>query len=95
MTSNLVYSTDGTTTTDLREEEVFLPEAEVEYEETPYCLVCGRCTDHWGEHDDLVEAGLAEYRSDGSVVKTDQWSAEVARSITEATWARISAELGL
>lgn len=26
-----------------------------------YCFVCGRCTDHRGEHDDLVEQGLAVY----------------------------------
>ena len=34
----------------------------------PFCFVCGRCTDHWGEHDDLVEAGKAEYRDDGTVI---------------------------
>lgn len=28
----------------------------------PYCFVCGRCTDHVGEHDDLVEVGAADYR---------------------------------
>lgn len=29
--------------------------------ETPYCFICSRCTDHIGEHEDLVAAGLAEY----------------------------------
>lgn len=91
MTSNLVYSTDGTSTTDLREEEIFLPEPD----EDPFCFVCGRCTDHWGEHDDLVEAGMAEYKRDGSVVKTEKWSAAAAKQITDATWARVSADLGL
>ena len=33
----------------------------------PFCHVCGRCTDHFAEHDDLVGAGLASYQSDGSV----------------------------
>lgn len=92
MTSNLVYSTDGRTTTDLREEEVFDLAPAEEYDPA-FCFVCGRCTDHWGEHDDLVEAGLAEYRDNGSVAKTEQWDAEKARAIHEATWARISEEL--
>lgn len=26
-----------------------------------YCFVCSRATDHRGEHDDLVEQGLATY----------------------------------
>jgi len=26
-----------------------------------FCFVCNRCTDHVGEHDDLLDAGLAEY----------------------------------
>ena len=37
-------------------------------EPEPYCFVCRRCTDHFAEHDDLVEAGEVEYREDGSVV---------------------------
>jgi hypothetical protein len=32
-------------------------------EDDPFCFVCGRCTDHFAEHDDLVEQGLAEYRN--------------------------------
>lgn len=28
---------------------------------TEYCFVCLRATDHRGEHDDLVEQGLATY----------------------------------
>lgn len=36
----------------------------------PYCYVCGRCTDHVCEHDDLEEAGLVSYE-DGGIVK---WS---------------------
>lgn len=30
-------------------------------EPEPFCFVCGRATDHFAEHDDLVEAGLATY----------------------------------
>lgn len=92
MTSNLVYSTDGTSTTDLREEEVFLPEPE-DFVSDPFCFVCGRCTDHWGEHDDLVEAGMADYKLDGSVVKTEKWSAAAAKQITDATWAELKAAM--
>jgi hypothetical protein len=33
----------------------------------PHCFVCGRHTDHFGEHDDLVDAGKAVYYDDGSV----------------------------
>lgn len=34
----------------------------------PFCFVCGRCTDHVGEHEELVLVGLAEYR-DGGIVE--------------------------
>lgn len=30
-----------------------------------WCFVCSRPTDHRGEHDDLVEQGLASYGVDG------------------------------
>jgi hypothetical protein len=35
------------------------------WDEVDFCFVCGRCTDHFGEHDDLVELGMVEY-IDGS-----------------------------
>jgi hypothetical protein len=41
------------------EEDAFLEE---------WCHVCGRPTDHRGEHDDLVEANLAAYSSTEGVV---------------------------
>lgn len=41
----------------------------------PFCFVCGRCTDHFGEHDDQVEAGEAFYASDGTVYAADMWHA--------------------
>lgn len=48
-----------------------------------YCFVCSRCTDHVGEHESLVAAGLAAY--DGyDVVKTERWDAEKAREVSEA-----------
>jgi hypothetical protein len=34
------------------------------------CYVCGRATDHWAEHDDLVGLGLAIY-TDAGVEWTD------------------------
>lgn len=37
------------------------------YDDEAHCFVCGRHTDHWGEHDDLVEAGKARYEDNGSV----------------------------
>jgi hypothetical protein len=36
-------------------------------EDDPHCFVCGRHTDHFAEHDDLVEQGKARYGEDGSV----------------------------
>lgn len=38
-----------------------------EMEEDPFCFVCGRNTDHWGEHDDMVGAGTARYEDNGNV----------------------------
>lgn len=52
----------------------------------PFCFVCGRCTDHVGEHEALVEAGLARYSGDGSVYKTEAWDAEVAAKVSEAEY---------
>lgn len=43
------------------------PARAVVVDEQPFCFVCGRLTDHWGEHDDMVDAGTARYESDGSV----------------------------
>lgn len=60
-----------------------------------YCFVCGRCTDHVGEHEALVEAGLAEYAEDGVVLRTAAWDADRAREIAEAEYQAYRAELGL
>lgn len=38
-----------------------------DYDFGPYCFVCGRCTCHVGEHDDLYAAGLIEYNRDGQI----------------------------
>lgn len=35
-----------------------------------HCFVCGRHTDHWGEHDDMVEQGFATYGDNGDVYWT-------------------------
>lgn len=51
----------GTTPAAQAEEQSF-----EEYYE--WCFVCSRPTDHRGEHDDLVEAGKAEYASDSGCV---------------------------
>lgn len=41
------------------------------WDEVSFCFVCGRCTDHVAEHDDLVELGLAQYEDGGYVVIVD------------------------
>ncbi len=43
-----------------------------DFEPEPHCFVCGRHTDHFAEHDDLVyDYKVAEYGKDGSVYITD------------------------
>jgi hypothetical protein len=37
-----------------------------------HCFICGRHTDHFAEHDDMVEAGYAQYEDDGSVTWTEK-----------------------
>lgn len=59
--------------------EFFAP---VDEPEQDWCGVCGRPTDHFAEHDGLVEAGLAEYRN-GSVQRTDKWDDALAREVAE------------
>lgn len=52
----------------------FVPaESDVEEDFTPdpFCYVCGRCTDHFAEHCDLVELGYCFYAEDGSVMWTE------------------------
>jgi hypothetical protein len=49
--------------------EAFGPAVEIDY--GPFCFVCGRCTDHVAEHDDLTEAGVARYVDGGYVEWTD------------------------
>ena len=44
----------------------------VQQEHEPHCFVCGRHTDHYAEHDDMVEAGTAYYTEDGDVWPTGQ-----------------------
>jgi hypothetical protein len=54
-----------------------------------YCFLCSRCTDHSGEHDALVDEGLAEYETDaegywtGTVLKTEFYHPIAARIISE------------
>lgn len=42
----------------------------------PVCFVCGRITDHFAEHDDLVEQGRAIYGPDGSVHWAERYQRE-------------------
>jgi hypothetical protein len=41
-------------------------------EDDAHCFVCSRHTDHFAEHDDLVEQGFARYEDDGSVTWTEK-----------------------
>jgi hypothetical protein len=41
-------------------------------EDDAHCFICGRHTDHFAEHDNLVEAGYARYEDDGSVTWTEK-----------------------
>lgn len=41
-------------------------------EDEAHCFVCGRHTDHFAEHDDMVEKGFATYGEDGSVYWTEK-----------------------
>lgn len=70
MSATLVYSTStNTPAVDHRE-----PEQVVRAYDDPwdvaFCFVCSRATDHFAEHDDLVEAGLAFYEG-GNVWPVD------------------------
>lgn len=38
-----------------------------DWDDDPFCYVCGRCTDHFAEHCDLVELGYCYYTEEGSV----------------------------
>lgn len=67
MSSILAYSTstDGVVVDNMPEEVV--PVLAWVEEPDPHCFVCQRHTDHFAEHDDMVEAGTARYGEDGSV----------------------------
>jgi len=46
-------------------------------EDDAHCFVCGRHTNHFAEHDDMVEAGTARYGDDGSVYPVPwKWDVE-------------------
>lgn len=68
MTAFLAYSsTTGETPVDNRPLEIKLAEATEDLPD-PFCFVCSRLTDHFGEHDDLVELGLASYDAETGFV---------------------------
>lgn len=54
---------------------------------TSYCFVCNRVTDHFAEHDALVEAGLAEYdTTSGDVHRTVNYEPALAAAIAEVDY---------
>lgn len=75
MTSTIAFttSTDGHRFVAAPFADIVTPESDRE----PYCFVCGRCTDHFAEHDSLVALGLAHYSighdgyATGDVLVTD------------------------
>jgi hypothetical protein len=56
-----------------------------------FCFVCRRCTDHFAEHDDLVEAGLAVYDEDSGDVCWSAKAAAMSESELEAALTALSA----
>jgi hypothetical protein len=62
-------------------------------EPEPYCYVCGRCTEHFGEHDDLIDLGLAVYNyRRGSVEATDVFysiQGQVERAMLHRLWPQL------
>ena len=60
-----------------------------------HCFVCGRHTDHAGEHDALVEAGLAYYTTSGSVHRTDIWDPEKAAAVARDEYLVLCLAYGL
>lgn len=50
-----------------------------------YCFVCSRPTNHVGEHNALVAAGLATY-DEGIVSRAAAWDADLARRIGNAEY---------
>jgi hypothetical protein len=87
-TSAIVYSTStgAAPSGALVEESPATFGVPVDVDVDPHCFVCRRHTDHFGEHDALVEAGLAYYTGDGSVHRTDAWDADLARAIADAEY---------
>lgn len=59
-----------------------------------HCFVCNRTTDHFAEHDALVDAGLALYGDNGSVYRTDAWDPAKAAEISQAEYEAFCAEVG-
>ena len=60
--TRLAYSTStGQVRRDSQDEQAS------QIDDDPFCFVCGRNTDHFAEHDDLVETGKARYGDNGNV----------------------------
>ena len=55
-----------------------------EQEWPAFCFVCSRVTEHAGEHDDLVAAGLVTYAEDGNVLKTEAYTSASALAVIRA-----------
>lgn len=80
-TSTLVYSSgSGFIAPEFASE----PEPQSYWADMDWCGVCHRATDHFGEHDDMIAAGLAAVDEDGYLVRTAAWSDDVARLVADA-----------
>jgi hypothetical protein len=56
-----------------------------------FCFVCNRVTGHFGEHDGLIHAGLAENEKvngecTGTVLRTAAWDDALAARISEVEY---------
>jgi len=61
LSSELRYELGLPTEQDVRDDSFSEFPDDYEYYLNEWCFVCSRPTDHRGEHDDLVEQGLASY----------------------------------
>lgn len=72
--AHIVYTTStGSQPVDHREPEAAPIRDYDDPWDVPFCFVCSRCTDHVGEHDDLVEAGRAYYDGDNVWPVENRW----------------------
>lgn len=74
---------------------VSTPVFDYDEDHVAFCFVCSRVTDHWGEHDGLVAAGMVRYAANGNVYRTETYDADKAKKIVDAEVAYFLHDLNL